>query len=545
MKMTVAQVVFRYLKQRGVRHIFGVSGHSVFDLTDAIYQEPDLDFVPAQIEVGAGYMANGYARGARGLSVNLISGGPGATNAVTGVAMAQKESYPLLLLSSDVERKLASKGASNYHGMPHVDVFSPITKMAVMLDRPEDIGEVMQDAVRTATSGRFGPVFVGIPTDLQTAEVDVPAFPWDESQPQPLQPDRALIARATEELARASAPIIIAGGGVYWAQADPELVELAELLGAPFGTTPSYKGMISEDHPLSLGGLGSGGAPHANKLATESDLILALGTTFSEALTLRFSNRVIPERPRIIHIDIDPAEIGKTYPAEIAIVADAKAALRALIDQLRANGAGPAPRAAHLERMQREKAAWRVELAKRGEATGGPINRWQLYRALREVMDDDAIIVAEGATGEMLQMYVARAQVFHGGEYQPIGHGLGTSLGLKQAFPQRQVVCVSGDGSFMMEMQELCTAMRAKLPIVSIVVRNGAYGGMKRDQIREYDGRVIGTDLHVPDLPLLAQSFGIYGARVERPADLPEVLAGALAAGRPALVDVVSPMEGI
>jgi thiamine pyrophosphate-dependent acetolactate synthase large subunit-like protein len=155
------------------------------------------------------------------------------------------------------------------------------------------------------------------------------------------------------------------------------------------------------------------------------------------------------------------------------------------------------------------------------------------------------MVVAEGGTQELIYRFVATSLIYHGGEFRPIGHGLGTALGLKCAFPNRQVVAVSGDGSFMMELQELATAMRANLPITVVVVHNDAYGNMKRDQIRHYDGRVIGTDLHVPDLPKLAESFGAYGARVEKPAELAGAIRSALASKRPALVDVVCPIEGI
>lgn len=540
MKITVAQFLIRYLKEQGVQHIFGMSGHSVFEFTDAIYQEPGVDFIPAQIEVAGGYMANGYARGTRDLAVCLVSGGPGATNAVSPIALASKESFPVLALTSDVPRAWAAKGSSNYHGIPQREIFEPITKLSITLDRAEDALEVAQDAVRTAMSGRFGPVFLAVPTDLHLAEIEVPEPPWNGGRPAPQQPDPTVIARAAELLRQASTPIIIAGGGVYWARAEGELTELAEVLGAPFGTTPSYKGMVSEHHPFSLGGIGLGEGPFVNKVCQEADVILAVGTTFSEALTRRFGDRVIPKSAKIIHVDLDPSEIGKSYSVEIGIVGDAKLALRGLIAQLRTQGRASSPD--RVARIRGEKEAWHAEMARRGEAADGPINRWQLYGALREALDEDAIVVGEGGTGELLGSFVATAPIFHGGDYQPIGHGQGTSMGLKVAFPDRQVACVSGDGSFMTELQELATQMRAGLPILNIIVHNDAYGGMKRDQLRDYGGRVIGVDLHVPDLTMLARSFGLHGARVERSADLVSTFRDALATGRPSLVDVVCPI---
>ncbi|HEY3115817.1 MAG TPA: thiamine pyrophosphate-binding protein [Chloroflexota bacterium] len=542
MKMKVAEVLVRYLRQQGVEHVFGVTGHSVFDITDAIYQEPGIDFLPSQIEVSAGYMANGYARGTRGLSISLVSSGAGATNAISGAAQAFKESYPVLIISSDIDTAFSGKGASSWHEVPQQEMFQPITKLSVTLRKAEDTLEVLQDAVRAASTGRYGPVYLGVPRDVQVEEIEVPDGSWRDDPPAAHAPDRHHIQQAADLLAHAAAPTIIAGGGVHWARCEPEIIELAELLHAPIGVTPSQKGLISEEHPLALGVLGSGSAPFANAYCQDADVILAVGATFSEPLTLGYGHRVIPEGAKVIHIDIDSGEIGKSYPAEVGIAGDAKPALHALINRLKAADHG-APPSDRIARMQKEKAAWRANQAKEGQAADGPINQWQLYGALREAIDEDAIVVAEGGTQELVHRFVATAPVYHGGEFRAIGHGLGTALGAKCAFPDRQVVCMSGDGSFMMELQELSTAVRAQLPIVCVVVHNDAYGNMKRDQVHSYGGRVIGTELHIPDLVKLADAFGVYGARVERSADLAPAIRTALAANRPALIDAVCPIE--
>ena len=277
---------------------------------------------------------------------------------------------------------------------------------------------------------------------------------------------------------------------------------------------------MSEDHPLALGQLGSASTPYANGVCQESDVILAVGTTFSEPMTLGYGHRVIPEGARIVQIDLDPVEIGKVYPVEVGIAAHAKPAVSQLLAQVKAAGTTKPAISPRMQRLQEEQAAWRAEMATRSQVAEGPINAWQIYDALREATGPDAMIVAEGGTMELMHRFAARGQVFHGGEFRPIGHGIATSLGLKCAFPDRQVVCVAGDGSFMMELNELATAKRANLPITIVVVHNGAYGNMKRDQIRSYGGRVIGTELFVPELTTLAQSFGCYGARVERPSEL-------------------------
>lgn len=544
MRLTVAQFLIRFLKERGARYVFGVSGHSVFDITDAIYLEPGIDFVPAQIELSAAYMADGYARATRRLGVCLGSSGAGATNLVTGIAQAHKESSPVIAIAADVEIGYSGKGASSWHEVPQAEIFQPITKMSVTIKSSDDVVDVLNEAVRRATTGRKGPVYVGIPEDLQREEIEVDALPPDRpAVGAPVDP--ALIRQAAEELRRSAAPTIVAGGGVYWAEAEDELRKLAELLRAPFGTSHSHKGLISEDHPLSLGVLGFGSFPYANKACQESDVILAVGCTFSEGLTLGYGNEVIPRHARMIQIDIDPAEIGKSYPVHLGIVGDAKQALSALVAELTTSADVRVGRPERMERIAAEKSAWRDELTQRGTATEGPINQWHLYHALRSVLPPDAVVVGEGGTRELLARFIASCRVHHSGDFRAIGHGISTAVAINYAFPQKSVVCVSGDGSFMMEMQELATAMRSRSRLVLIVVHNDAYGNMKRDQIRQYEGRIIGTELYVPDLCTLAASFGMDAERVEQPGELADALARALAAGKPYLLDVVCPIEGI
>jgi len=387
-------------------------------------------------------------------------------------------------------------------------------------------------------------VYLGIPRDFQLEELEVPPTPWVEATMAPAEPDRALVQHAADELAAATAPTIIVGGGVHWAGCADEVRNVAELLNAPFGTTPSHKGLISEAHPLSLGVLGFGAFPFANAACQESDVILAIGTTFSEALTLGYGDKVIPSGARIIQVDTDAVELGKSYPVAVGVVADAKAFTTALLARLRAS-ARPASSASRVERIQGEKAAWQGELARRGAPSAGPITQWHLYNALHETLGEDTLVVAEGGTGELIHRFVATAPVYSGGDFRPIGHGLATAIGLQYAFPERRVACVSGDGSFMMELQELATATRDGLPIVCVVVHNDAYGNMKRDQIRHYAGRVIGTELNVPDLCTLGTAFGAHVERVDQPSQLADAIGSALASRKTALLDVVCPIEGI
>jgi acetolactate synthase-1/2/3 large subunit len=542
MKSSVARLIVRFFKEAGVSHIFGVSGHSVFDITDALYGDPEIRFVPAMHEGPAAYMAAAYAKAKRGLGVCLASSGAGATNLLTGTAYAYKESIPLIALSSDVRSREAGKGASSWHEIPQREMFAPVTKMSVTL-KGESALDSLQEAVRQATTGRKGPVYIGVPRDVQTLEVELPEPPWMPQSPPPPAPDAAAVELAAEELNEAAALVIIAGGGVYWARAEAELKELAEILSAPFATTPSHKGLLSEEHPLSLGVLGFGAFPFANSFCLESDLVLAVGATFSEALTLGYGNKVIPEGARIVQVDTDRSEIGKIYPVRHSVVGDAKTVLRELINRLKRSERRK--NSARLERLAREKRAWREKLEAHDYGAAGPIDQWHIYRALMEAMPEETIVVGAGGTTELVRRFIAAAYVFHSGDFRAIGSGIATSIGLALAFPGRPVACVTGDGSFMLETQEMAAAAAWKLPISIIVVRNSAYGNMKRDQIRHWGGRVIGTDLHLPDLCALAAAYGVEAQRVERPSELPPAIKRSLALGKPSLLDVVCPIEGI
>ncbi len=544
MKISVARLIVKFLKEAGVPYLFGLSGHSIFPITDALYAEPDLGFIPVMHELSAAYMTAAYAKGTRTLGVCTASAGAGVTNLLTGIAYAYKESIPVIVLAADVSRRHAGKGASSWHEIPQREMFEPITKMSVTLQNAEQAVDTLRHALNEATTGRKGPVYIGIPRDIQEQEVEAPGSGWLETIRPIVEPDQGALDQAAEELQKASAPIIIAGGGVYWSRAEEELRELAELLLIPFGTSPSHKGLISEDHPLSLGVLGFGAFPFTNPFCLESDLILAVGVTFSEGLTLGYGDKVIPAGARIIQVNLDPRELGKIYPAHLPILGDAKAALRGLIAWLR-KARVQKKNPSRLDKLREEKHSWHEKIFAYAHEGQGPINQWHVYRALKETLSEDEVVVGAGGTAELMRRFVTPSYAYHSGEMRAIGFGLSTSIGLSLAFPSRPVVCVSGDGSFMLESQELATAAALKLPISIIVIHNDAYGNMKRDQIKHHGGRVIGTELYLPDLCALAGSYNIEAERVAQPQALLPAMKRALAARKPILLDVICPIEGI
>ena len=531
---SVAETVVEYLSSRNVRHIFGVLAHTSFALGDAIAKRPHLRFVQAQHEGGAGNMALGYARATRKPAVCLVSAGGGATNIVTAVAQAHKESVPLFVISSDIGTASSAKGAwSSWHGMEHVRLFQPITKQSVKLERAEELGLVLDSLFCQTVRGRHGPVFLCIPADLQSANLPEPLTFSKTADPVGPSIDSGSAEMAVDLLLKATAPVVLVGTGVDWSGAQKEVQELAELLSAPVASSYTAKGVFPDNHPLALGCLGAGGRPYARKFFVESDLILALGTTFSEGTTLGFGQKVIPAKAKIIQIDIDPEELGRNYPAHLSMQADVKAALRAIIDGIKSRKPGAIDNR-RVQEIRDAREAWQND---QGNASPG-LTKDFVLKTLNAMLTGKEIFTTAGMTGDLLRNIDATSPVIHAGEFRAIGTAFATSLGVKLGLPEARVVCVTGDGSFMMEQQELATARLHNIPVLVIVLRNDAYGGMKRDQVEHYGGRVIGTDLFVPDLARLAELFGAKGLAITRPEEIKPVLQKALESDDFVVVDV-------
>jgi acetolactate synthase-1/2/3 large subunit len=535
----IAETVVEYLSSQNVRHIFGVLAHTSFELGDAIAKRPQLRFINAQHEGGAGNMALGYARAAKKPAVCLVSAGGGATNIVTAVSQAYKESVPLFVISSDINTASSSKGAwSSWHGMEHVRLFEPITKQSLRLERVEEIGSVLDSLFHLTTRGRQGPVFLIIPADLQAASLPEPLTFSQTANPAAPAIDSRSAERAADLLLKAIAPVVLAGTGVDWSGARKEVQELAELLSLPVAASYTAKGVFPENHPLALGCLGAGSRPYARKFFLESDLILALGTTFSEGTTLGFGNRIIPDKAKIIQIDIDPDELGRNYPTSLSVQADIKTALRAIIDAVKSKrpsatvGAG----SRRAQEIQEAKQAWQNDLDKKTAGEGMTYDF--VLKTLNQLLTGTETLVTAGMTGDLLRNIDAATPIIHAGEFRAIGTAFATSLGVKLGLPNSRIVCVTGDGSFMMEQQELATARLHNIPVLAIVLRNNAYGGMKRDQLHHYGGRLIGTELFVPDLARMAELFGAKGHTVTRPEEVRPVLQKSLESDDFVVVDV-------
>jgi thiamine pyrophosphate-dependent acetolactate synthase large subunit-like protein len=533
----VAEALVEYLSSKNVRHVFGVLAHTSFAIGDAIARRPQMRFIHAQHEGGAGNMALGYARATKQPAVCLVSAGGGATNIITPVAQAHKESVPLFVISSDIDTAASAKGAfSSFHGMEHVRLFQPITKQSARLERVEELGSLLEGLFKQTMRGRQGPVFLIVPEDLQDAHLPEALSLAPTAEPVAPAMDSRVAQAAVDLLLQAKTPVILAGTGVDWAGAREEVRELAELLSLPVAASYTAKGVFPENHRLALGCLGFGSRPYARKFFQEADLILALGATFSEGTTMRFGHEIIPEKAKIIQIDTDPDELGRNYPTALSIQADAKIALRAIIDEIRQREPKAPVDGRRAQAIQQAKQAWKAELDQR--TAKGALTYESVMKALNELLTGKEILTTAGMTGDTLRGVDAVSPIIHAGEFRAIGTALATAMGVKLGRPDARVICVTGDGSFMMEQQELATARYHDIPVFVLVLRNNAYGGMKRDQIKNYGGRVIGTDLFIPDLPRLAELYGAKGFAVNRPEELQPVFQQALAADDSVVVDV-------
>ncbi|MFH1560194.1 MAG: thiamine pyrophosphate-binding protein, partial [Chloroflexota bacterium] len=395
MERTGAELVIECLKAEGVSHIFGVTGSPFLTILDVLYSTPEIQYVMTQHEQGASYMAEGYARTSGKPGVVLVTHGMGLTNAFTGAVSAFNCSTPYIMLCPENSTMEYGRGASNRGEMDQVAVMKPVTKLAVRVERVERIPEMMQRAFRAATTGRPGPVYVGLVRDVLRGKADVPVLPPERYRPlarprgNPQDIDRAL-----NLLLKAQRPVVLAGGGVNMAQANDELLNVAERLAAPVASTAGHKGIIPEDHPLALGAAGYQAREPALQALRQADVILSLGSTFCANTTAEYTDKVLNKKAKVIQVDIDPFEIGKNWPVDVDIVGDAKAVLQDLLQGLneRKIDRRPVEQVPFVRQVMEWKAAWQDKWKAEMASDKIPIQRMRLLADLRKALPKDAIV---------------------------------------------------------------------------------------------------------------------------------------------------------
>ncbi len=539
MKLTGNQLLVEALKAEGVRHIFGVSGTASLRLLDTIYHEPEIRYIQTQHEQGAMYMANGYARATRGVGICLVSPGPGITNCLSGVGQAYYASTPSLLIGIEESTQFHGLGISLHHDLEAVPIFKPVTKLSLRVELVSRLVESLQMAFRTALSGRAGPVYLGIAREVLTSQAETEVLPPQRYRAEAVPlPDANSISRAADLLIAGEKPLALVGGGLAWAGAQDMLLELAQLLAMPVATSVENKGLIPEDHPLALGVLGISGRP-----LQDADVLLAVGCTFDQFTTRNFGHEVVPQQARIIQVDIDPTEIGKIYPVEVGIVGDARSVLHGLVQEVKRRKVDrrPVEQLPRINELLRIKSEWRESLLSQ-ETWGKVPIRWpRLLHDLRQALPRDAIVAgAAGSTHSWFNYaFQALAHNHSIGSWHPLGSEYPEALGVKVALPDRVVVCLTGDGSIMMTLQEIATAVAHDIPLLCVVSHNDIFGNMRYVQIKRFGGRFIGTDLPIPNLTNIAREFGAYGERVSEPDEIIPAVGRALASGKPALLEVM------
>jgi thiamine pyrophosphate-dependent acetolactate synthase large subunit-like protein len=524
---SVADALVRRLLEHGVRHMFGYPGGQITPLYDAIAREPAMRHVLARDEQAAAFMADGYARATGKPGVCLAVCGPGVLNAATPLATAYTDSVPVLLLSGQVPSAGCGLRSGYYHENDQLSVCATITKWCTRIRDNQSLVPELDKAFAALTQRRPGPVFVEVPVDVLRAESAGFAAGPIPAAPRPLAPQ----PRDIEALARlASAwrkPLLFVGGGVITAEAGSLAVQVAERLGAPVFHSLSGKCAIPSDHPLAAGLPWSQATSDLTNmqqfmspLLAQADGMLAIGCRFSQATT---GSWCMPVPPALAQIDVDPEELGRHYPVALGIEADAREALRSLLELLPAEPRKP----------------WSLPGRPR-ESTR--LLGLDLIGGLRRSLPRDTIIAGDitRLTYQMLGEFpVYEPRTFlHPAGYVSMGYGLPAALGAKAAYPERTVAVVAGDGCFMMSGMELATAMQEKLPIIVVLINDGSLTLIKAIQQRRYEGRYIGVDLLNPDFGLLARAFGVRSWKVTSDATLDAAVREAVATGETALIEV-------
>ncbi len=530
-----AVALVRALEAQGVEVVFGYPGGAIMPVYDALL-DARFQHVLTRHEQGAVFAADGYARVSGAVGVCLATSGPGGTNLVTGLANAYLDSVPLVAITGQVARPLIGTDA-----FQEVDMFGitlPIVKHSFLVTDPAELPEIVAEAFRVATSGRPGPVLIDLPKDVAQADIPLPEHPPRALPEEPPLPDPALLARAEEMIRRAERPLLYVGGGVALARATEALRDFMRRTGIPAVATLKGLGAPDPDHPLFLGMLGMHGTRAANLAVQECDLLIALGARFDDRATGRVDG--FAPAARIIHFDRDPAEIGKIKTVDLAILGALGHGLDALdIDAL--------PIAAWQDRVTQ----WKAEHAFRYDAPGTGVYAPHLLKRLAEKAGDDVIITCD--VGQH-QMWVAQhcrlprpeAHVTSGG-LGAMGFGIPAGIGALFAEPDATVVTVTGDGSIMMNIQELATLMRYRLPLKIVLIDNQSLGMVRQWQDLFFAGKRSQVSLaDNPDFAALARAFGLASRSLRRREKVEAALDWLLAARGPALLHVqIDPDENV
>lgn len=541
--MIGAEALMKALQNEGVKEVFGLPGGANLPMYDALFKS-EIRHILVRHEQSAAHMADGFGRVSRKPGVCFATSGPGATNLLTGIATAQADSAPMVAVTGQVPVKMIGRDA--FQESDIIGMANPVVKYAFQPRDPKDIPDIVKKGFYIAETGRPGPVLLDIPKDVQTDEAQMQFsdefkirgyHPWTD-------PDIANIEKAIQMLLTSERPVILAGGGTIISSAFAELQSVAETLMIPVVTTFKGKGAFPENHPLSLGPIGMHGHAEANKIMTEADCVLAIGTRFSDRSVGTFEE--FEKNLKIIHMDVDPAEIGKNQTTHVAVVGDVKASLRIMVKKLLADSV-KRDKSPWYEKIQEVKQYWRENL----KIHPGEMSAARILRKLREVLPHDSIVTTEVGQHQMWASLFF--DVIHPGTFfsstglGTMGWGFPAAIGAKAARPDVAVVDIAGDGSFNMTENSLATSVLEGLPVIVFLVNNYTLGMVAQWQRTFYDNRMIGVDQQkCPDYVKLAESYGAQGIRAQSLDELEHAIKSGLKSDVATVIDIpIDPKEDV
>ncbi|MCI9120311.1 MAG: biosynthetic-type acetolactate synthase large subunit [Oscillibacter sp.] len=542
MKIRATAAIMECLLEQEVDTVFGYPGGTILNLYDELYRYKDkIHHVLTAHEQGASHAADGYARSTGKVGVCFATSGPGATNLTTGIATAYLDSSPVVFLTCNVTEETLGKDA--FQEVDITGIAMPITKATFLVRDPQTIPDVMRQAFAVAANGRPGPVLIDFLKNVTfpSVEIDYEFIPWQENRtcagmrelnrshelkkPEPNQEDVDILL---DMIAQAERPFVICGGGVVLGRADREFKTFAERLDAPVAISLMGGGGFSGSHPLTTGMIGMHGSKASNTACNECDLLIAVGCRFSDRVAL--NPATFAKQAKIVHIDVDRAEIDKNVLTDHHIIGSARRVLAKLNEKL----------------PQYDHSAWKAQIlplrAPSVAEASDHLTPQQILETIRVQMPEDAIVATDVGQHQMWAIkylhFQYPGQMLTSGGFGTMGFGLGAAIGAQTAFPDRRVFHITGDGCFRMNCHELATVEHYGLPVITVVFNNGTLGMVRQWQSLIYGKRYSETTLdRGPDFVKLAEAYGIQGFRVETQADMETALSQALASGRAAVID--------
>jgi acetolactate synthase-1/2/3 large subunit len=539
LKLTGSKILLESLIHEGVETIFGYPGGTVINIYDDLMGS-SIKHVLTRHEQAAVHAADGYARATGKVGVAIATSGPGATNTITGIANAYMDSIPMVVITGQVPTGLIGNDA--FQEADLIGITRPITKHNYLVKDVKDLARIIKQSFYIARSGRPGPVVIDLPKDVQvaTAKFEYPDTVELRGYKPTFSGNVRMIEKAVKMLLAAKKPVLYVGGGATLTDAHAELLELAETLQAPVTTTLMGMASFPSRHPLSLGMLGMHGTYYANMAVTNSDVLIALGARFDDRVTGKIST--FAPHAKIIHVDVDPTSIKKNVRVDLPIVGDLRDILKKMNKMLAELKDEVAQENEALKPWLLEVAAWRKDHPMSYKQSKTEIKPQFVIEKLRELSNDDAIVTTEVGqhqmwTAQFFDFTQPRTFLSSGG-LGTMGYGLPAALGAQVAFPERQVIDISGDGSFQMNSQELATLVQYRLPVKIAILNNNFLGMVRQWQQLFFDKRYSQTCMELPiDFTKLAEAYGATGLRATKPEEVEEVIKKAFATPGPVIME--------